>query len=323
MNIRVIHHDAVSIKREANKIATVFKSSGHNVVLEPQHRTSNRQFDFNLVIGNNERFILKRFGSMDNTLLYLTAEGITTYEKINVKAPIVTVSKHAKNLVEMSGYRVEDVVHHGFDLNWFNLSEANRPRLFGKRYMFMLHKIWTERSRTDLIIKAIQLFMDKYKPDVSFLDLGKPALVMSIKPTPYSASYMLYPYLPDEFVVGSYKASDSYIHLSTSEGFGLTLLEALGCGIPSIYVDAPPMNELVYKGYGYPVPYVKEDWLYIPRYPEFKFKEYYFDSVEASEILYKAYERKNQYVDKGYINNFDMFKLYPKLLEWCKQYVRA
>jgi len=39
------------------------------------------------------------------------------------------------------------------------------------------------------------------------------------------------------------------------------------------------------------------------------------------EVLYSAYEGKNQSVDKSYINSFDMFKLYPKLLEWCKVYV--
>jgi len=324
MNTRIICHKAVSLTREANKIATVWRSLGHNVVVEDYLTAStNKSYDFELFIGTCERYALKRFDVLPNIVFYLTIEGKHNYNDYKPKHPIIAVSKFARDMLIDSGYKVEDVVYHGFDLNWFNLSPPNRPRLFGAKRMWLLHKIWTPRQRIDLIVESLKILKQKYNPSISLLDLGKPPLSFYLKGVYPSSTYFLIPYLPDEFIVGSYKASDLYIHLSTSEGFGLTLLEALGCGIPSIYVDAPPMNEILPKSYGYKVPYVYEDWLNIHPYEEFDFKEYIFNPEDAVEVLYSAYEGKNQYVDKSYINNFDMFKLYPKLLEWCKQYVRA
>lgn len=55
-----------------------------------------------------------------------------------------------------------------------------------------------------------------------------------------------------ETLIEMYQKSDVVVLPSMWEGLGLTFLEAIGCGLPIITVDAPPMNEFVeHSGSGY------------------------------------------------------------------------
>ncbi len=54
--------------------------------------------------------------------------------------------------------------------------------------------------------------------------------------------------VPREELVRMYQEADVAVLPSKWEGLGLTFLEAIGCGLPIITVDAPPMNEFVRDG---------------------------------------------------------------------------
>jgi len=54
--------------------------------------------------------------------------------------------------------------------------------------------------------------------------------------------------VPRTEVVSMYQGADVAVLPSKWEGLGLTFLEAIGCGLPIITVDAPPMNEFVRDG---------------------------------------------------------------------------
>ena len=53
-------------------------------------------------------------------------------------------------------------------------------------------------------------------------------------------------YLPDEALAGLYARASVFVFLSEYEGFGLTPLEALAAGVPSVVLDTPVSRE-VYK----------------------------------------------------------------------------
>jgi glycosyltransferase involved in cell wall biosynthesis len=53
-------------------------------------------------------------------------------------------------------------------------------------------------------------------------------------------------------------ACSVHVCTSTTEGFGHYIVEAMSCECIALTTDAPPMNELVNKTNGIPVPYVKE-----------------------------------------------------------------
>jgi len=47
---------------------------------------------------------------------------------------------------------------------------------------------------------------------------------------------------------GLYHLGDVYVYPTVLEGIGLTIAEALACGLPVITTDVPPMNEFVHHG---------------------------------------------------------------------------
>lgn len=67
---------------------------------------------------------------------------------------------------------------------------------------------------------------------------------------------------------GLYHLGDVYVYPATLDGLGLTLYEALACGLPVITTNNPPMNEVVKKEVGYLVDiekiYSRSDGYYWP-----------------------------------------------------------
>ena len=59
---------------------------------------------------------------------------------------------------------------------------------------------------------------------------------------------ILFGTVPREEIVQMYQSADVAVLPSKWEGLGLTFLESIGCGLPIITVDAPPMNEFVRDG---------------------------------------------------------------------------
>ena len=59
---------------------------------------------------------------------------------------------------------------------------------------------------------------------------------------------LLFGTIPREEIVRLYQLSDVAVLPSKWEGLGLTFLESIGCGLPIITVDAPPMSEFVRDG---------------------------------------------------------------------------
>lgn len=59
---------------------------------------------------------------------------------------------------------------------------------------------------------------------------------------------IIYGTVPREEIIQMYQNADVAVLPSKWEGLGLTFLEAIGCGLPIITTDAPPMNEFVRNG---------------------------------------------------------------------------
>jgi glycosyltransferase involved in cell wall biosynthesis len=53
--------------------------------------------------------------------------------------------------------------------------------------------------------------------------------------------------IPEKFLVDLYNAADVYVHSSIVEGFGLTVLEAMACGLPVICSDVADYRYMVNK----------------------------------------------------------------------------
>ena len=83
---------------------------------------------------------------------------------------------------------------------------------------------------------------------------------------------------------GLYHMGDVYVYPSVLEGIGLTMAEALACGLPTIATDSPPMNEFVVEG--------QSGWLVKPAEYRGRSDGYYWaESFCDAEGVYQAMRR--------------------------------
>lgn len=104
----------------------------------------------------------------------------------------------------------------------------------GRKGVYSLIKAFSKIDYTEAkLLIHTQVGLDTYLKDMSdvvkkMTDLGALCIVNKTIPAP-----------------GLYHLADVYCYLSKLDGIGLTLLEALSCGLPAITPDNPPMNEFV------------------------------------------------------------------------------
>lgn len=97
---------------------------------------------------------------------------------------------------------------------------------------------------------------------------------------------------------GLYYMGDVYCYISKLDGIGLTVPEALACGLPVITPDHPPMNEFIKEGHNGKLVEVEKTY--------YRKDNYYWPQVKIKdESLINALEY--------YINNFSQIKSFKKL----------
>jgi len=170
----------------------------------------------------------------------------------------VAVSTHsAKTIEESCGFRPV-VIHNGVDTTLFNpfnvTKEEARKRLsLPKRKKIIL---WSGRIDPDkglhLLIKAlphIKRELNDVMVVVKGRTINKPYLqwinsVANKLGVKNMISYEL-TWSPNLTMLYYYRASDVYVHTSISEGFSLTLLEAMASGVPVVGNNASSIPEAI------------------------------------------------------------------------------
>ena len=115
-----------------------------------------------------------------------------------------------------------------------------------KEYMFLHNEGYSgmyRRKGTDIVLTAAHQFLsNKQYKDVKFLintqagKTGSAACMMEDHPA------ITINYYDFTEAIDTYKKGLVYIAPSRREGLGLSLIEAMACGLPVITTDAPPMN---------------------------------------------------------------------------------
>jgi glycosyltransferase involved in cell wall biosynthesis len=268
-------------------------------------------------------------------VLYATIEGLLDMKHVHawiMEGRYVAVSNYVKEKLENSGIPVEDVVHHGVDID--EIEHARKNIHLGEKYMldsgvdpskyvvvttvarslsrkglWWLAKIANEVAKLDPGIKFIVVTDDSgleyfrgldnvvTKPDFGMLDR---TLTLAI--------------------IGT-----SHIHVvpSLSEGFGLTVLEAMALGVPVVHADLPPLREFS-TGWHVPIvdvvkfvqtrPYrsgvIYEHHLY-------RVEDFAKTIVGVAEMVRNNDEKIKQYRQKAVekASEMDIRNMYPRLIK--------
>lgn len=137
------------------------------------------------------------------------------------------------------------------------------------------------RKGTDIIIRALpkikeknfkiiihsQLPLEEYKPNLIEIIKNDQRIEFVARIVPPSGLYYL---------------GDIYLYPTRLEGIGLTIAEALSCGLPVITTDCPPMNEFVQDGYNGKLVKVKE---YLGRHDGYYWAESIVDENSLIEAM--------------------------------------
>jgi len=222
------------------------------------------------------------YGPMDHVNY---PEEIVNFTKEYFK--IIPLCKFQRNLVlkEMNipEYNVTNVVPHGVDINLYrplNKEEIKKKHGLSDKFVFGTVNANSDkemgggRKSWGPMMKAMRLFLDN-NPDVKESDItwiihtnpvdprGYPLLGMAHKFKLDNVCKFAHPEifktsLSDAQMVELYNSFDVFLGASKREGFGLTILESMACGVPVIAHDFASMTELV-KGHGWLVRSVAKD----------------------------------------------------------------
>lgn len=194
------------------------------------------------------------------------------YYQIVEHMEVIAFSQYAQK--EIKKYTGEDVpfIYHGVDTEIFRPASQEEKQRWRKQYFhieddtFLVSIFARNQWRKDIgrSIMAFKLFHEQYPHSKLYIhasqsDLGGnivlQAKLLGMDLTDGSIAFVPDPFsmsgVPADVLRQLYCCSDVVISSSQGEGFGLTTIEAMACGIPFIGPDHTTFRELLGKTYDY------------------------------------------------------------------------
>jgi len=162
-----------------------------------------------------------------------------------------------KAVMEMStefGFKPENFIEFpwGIDLNRFtpqnNVSFRER-RGWEKNFIILSLRSWEPIYGVDVLVDAFSLAV-KEQPDLRLLLLGNGSIASiihdKIEKSGISEKVFFGGQVSQQYLPDYYHASDLYVSASHSDGSSVSLMEALGCGLPILVSDIPGNKEWIF-----------------------------------------------------------------------------
>lgn len=150
----------------------------------------------------------------------------------------IAVSQYIRNMLsEHHGIHDVAVVNNGVDLDHFTVPARTKPDKFTVGFLYQT----SPRKNTGLaldVVRKARLDM----PDLTVVAFGSSAAVAEY-PMPDWIDYHVNP--RQDRIPDLYASCTAWLFTSTSEGFGLPILEAMACGTPVIGTHAGAAPDLI------------------------------------------------------------------------------
>lgn len=149
----------------------------------------------------------------------------------------------AKDIKKTFGLKCVVIAGNGIDLRRYKRVKS-QPRLFEAAYLGRV----TSDKGVDILLKSWKIVMAKL-PSAKLIIVGgfeKDWLKFHkkiVEELDLESNVIMTGFLPDDEVIRLLKSSKIFVLPSIEEGFGLTVLEAMACGLPCVLSDIPALKE--------------------------------------------------------------------------------
>lgn len=227
------------------------------------------------------------------------------------------VSEWGKKQFKDSGVEVPiEVVHEGVDDTIFNPFAPRFTELKSGAFKFLSIFKWEKRKAPDILLAAflqefgkddnVQLIIQSFNP---FMCNGDPKLWELIKykllfelGVPNDPRIAFVPYIQEyKDLARLYCSCDAFVLPTRGEAWGLPLIEAMSCGLPTIATNWSGLTEFMNEDVAYMVDVEAmenaEDPPFIPAYKESKWAKPNIESLKKR--MRDVYENREKAKEKG------------------------
>lgn len=333
--IGVVTSSAVSLRNVAHDIANALRKDGHDVHVFTRLLSvcdAKRMFEKCIIVTVFSPISIPPWFMLWRDLnkagvpskLYVTVEGIPKqhliYDWLRRECRAVANSYFTKSMLEDSGIEVEDVVYHGIDLELVRRAKSLKPPIKRDADKVLFGFVANSQTRKghDRLAQAIRLARDKV-PEAKFYILTEPAAAMHYAGLDNTHVDTRFGTLPREQVLALIGSFDFYLSVTLSEGFGLPQLEAQAMGVPLIYLDYAPLNEVAEPKHNIQVPYQTVERIDVGH--GILYTLHLYDPVELVKAIEAACQIRSDKVEysrirravSAHARKFDSKKLYARL----------
>ncbi|MHC1564642.1 MAG: glycosyltransferase [Candidatus Hecatellaceae archaeon] len=246
--------------------------------------------------------LLHRDLSVNNhkAIFYATTEGIPVKRHVHAwmirDCEFIANSNFTAEMMMKAGLRVKDVVLHGVNISEVDLAlkqrEVVRRKLESKLNASVIYGCVASshvRKGLDHLIQA-WLKVKKQCSDAALYIASTSQAAKRFQGVPGCLVEPLFGKLTRIEVLALISSFDYLVHPALSEGFGLPVLEANACKVPSIHVAMPPLIEFSTSEVNFQVPFTDVNYVDLREGVEYAMHEYSVDDLANAMI--EAYEVK-------------------------------
>jgi glycosyltransferase involved in cell wall biosynthesis len=206
-----------------------------------------------------------------------------------------------------------EVIPLGYDSRAFTYKEKEKKVIDKKHpFVFLHYDAFNTRKGWDIVFKA---FNEEFKPDEPvklIMKTIKTELPFPIIKSQYPNIQVIKQEYSKKQLVDLIQSSDCFVFPSRGEGFGLTPLENLACGTPSIIPNASGMSEYFNSRYFYEV---KVDKLVPALYSNKQ-----FDARETGQMIEPSMKDLCKKMRYAYNHREDGYDMARRGARWVKRY---
>jgi glycosyltransferase involved in cell wall biosynthesis len=167
---------------------------------------------------------------------------------------ILVPSKFCAEVFAREGFNTR-IVPLGFDDQVFAYVDRPIKRETHEPFYFLHYDAFNKRKGFQELWKAFVMEFDPSEPVKMIFKTTRKQAPLPIMPSQYPNIEILTGETTDSALAALCAKADAFVFPSMGEGFGITPLEAMGTGLPTIVPDAHGISEYFNSEYMYPVTY--------------------------------------------------------------------